>query len=326
MKEVNALTPAEVAGILRITKNTVYELIKRGELPAYRVGRKIRVDINDVEKYKKRGRKLDVVNDVNILLPDDKNQVVSIQQEDLLNLREAQSPAQGLVICGQDVLLDILTRRFEQLSGGIRAFRHYVGSFAGLLNLYQGKAQMAAIHLWDGDQDIYNIPYVRRLLPGMQAIVVHLACRMQGFYVAGGNPKGINDWRDLTGPGVVFVNREKGCGTRVLLDETLRLLKIDRRHITGYDTEENSHLAVASAVSRGEADVGLGCEKASLQVKGIDFIPLKKERYDLVIKKEDLEKPMFSLVVKIIQSAEFKLELQGLGDYDIEETGAVTEV
>lgn len=325
MKEDNTLTPAEVAGILRITKNTVYELIKRGELPAYRVGRKIRVDSNDVESYKKRGRKPDAANDVNMFLPANKELVNTVQQ-DLLNQREPQSFAHGLVICGQDVMLDILTRQLEKLAGETRAFRHQVGSFAGLLSLYQGKAQMAAIHLWDGDQDIYNIPYVRRLLPGMQAIVVHLACRMQGFYVAGGNPKGIKDWRDLTRPGVVLVNREKGCGTRVLLDEMLRLLKIDRRHIAGYDNEKNSHLAVASAVSRGEADVALGCEKASLQVKGIDFIPLKKERYELVIKKEDLDKPLFLLTVKIIQSAEFKLDLQGLGDYDIEETGAITEV
>lgn len=325
MREDNALTPAEVAEILRITKNTVYELIKRGELPAYRVGRKIRVDSNDVEHYKKRGRKPGAVNTANTLPPDHQDQVM-LAQHDLLNLTEPQSTTQGLVICGHDALLDILTSYFEKLSGGIRAFRHHVGSFAGLLNLYQGKAQMAAVHLWDGDQDIYNIPYVKRLLPGMPAVLVHLACRRQGFYVAGGNPKRIYDWRDLTRPGLVMVNREKGCGTRVLLDEMLRLLEIERGRITGYDHEENTHLAVASAVSRGEADVGLGCEKASLQVRGINFVPLKKERYDLVIKKEDLNKPIYSLIVQIIQSSEFKLELQGLGDYDTEETGKITEV
>lgn len=213
--------------------------------------------------------------------------------------------------------------RVMEHSCHVPAYRSHVGSFAGLASLYHGKAHLAAIHLWDGDTGEYNIPYVRRLLPGIPAVIVHLACRMQGFYVTRGNPKNIKGWSDLSRSDVLFVNREKGCGTRVLLDEKLRLLGIDRRSITGYDKEENNHLSVASTVARGEADVGLGNEKTSLQVRGLDFIPLHKERYELVMLQEDMEKPAFRAVMDILQSDDFKKELLGLGDYDLAETGRI---
>lgn len=320
MQEEISLTPEEVARILKIARNTVYELIKRGELPAYRVGRKFRVDLKDVETYKRQGKRTK-------LAPESASppcRTLPLQAK--TPLMEENHPSQGLLICGQDVLLDILARHLEKHPKGVRAFRHHGGSFTGLLSLYQGRAHMAAVHLWDGDSGIYNIPFVRRLMPGIPAVIVHLACRMQGFYVAGGNPKKIKDWHELTRRDVRFINREKGCGTRVLLDEKLRLLGIDRRLINGYDKEDYSHLAVASAVARGDADAGLGSEKASMQVRGIDFIPLHKERYELVIKKEDFEKPQFQTVIEIIQSGEFKAELRGLGDYDLTETGKIAGV
>lgn len=316
MKEESSLTPTEVASILKIAKNTVYELIKRGELTAYRVGRKIRVDIQDVEEYKKRGKNLDT-------LPPNAPAAETFSRVETSLAEKPEQSIQRLVICGQDVLLDILAYQLERHPNGTRAFRHQVGSATGLLALYQGKAHMASAHLWDGDTGIYNITYVRHLLFGVPAIIVHLACRMQGFYVAKGNPKEIKTWQDLSRPDIVFINREKGCGTRVLLDEQLRRLKVDRKSIKGYEREELSHLAVASAVARGEADVALGNEKASLQVRGIDFIPMQKERYELVIKKEDMDKPQFQAVIEILQSKQFKAELQGLGDYDLTETGKI---
>ena len=314
MREDASLTPEEVASVLRIARNTVYELIKRGELSAYRVGRKIRVDARDVEAYKKQGKQTESPLPANL-------------SRSPLTLSPAVSPAPdtpsaGMVICGQDVILDILTSHLEHQTGG-RAFRSYVGSMEGLLALYREKAHLTAAHLWDGDTDTYNVPYVRRLLPGIPAVVVHLAGRRQGFYVAAGNPKKVESWSDLLREDVRFVNREKGCGTRVLLDEKLRLAGLNRRLIQGYDREENSHLGVASAVARGEADVGLGNQKAALQVRGVDFVPLQNERYDLVMRREDLDKTMFRAVLEILRSPEYRRELAGLGDYDLSETGRI---
>lgn len=316
MKGDYSLTPEEVADILKIKKNTVYELVKRGEIPAYRVGRKIRIEFEDVEAYKERSKG---VKKESIFASS-----ISEMQKPLQEAKDVLSlPKQGIVICGLDILLDILTRHIENASEGISVYRNHVGSFPGLMALYTGKADMAGIHLWDSDSGTYNVPYIRRLLPGIPAIIVHLAIRTQGFYVQTGNPLKITAWQDLERPGLRIINREPGCGTRVLLDEKIRLLGLNRLNINGYSNEEYSHLAVASAVARGVADVALGNQKAAMQVRDIDFIPLQKERYELVMKEEDVPKPASQLVLNILNSHGFKEELEGVGDYELAETGRI---
>lgn len=305
MDSLSSLTPVEVAELLKITKNTVYELIKRGELPSYKVGKKIRVDIKDVEEYI-NSQKTGKIKDTQF-----NNKNISINN----NFK--------VIISGQDVILDILARSVEKKLDGVNTFRSYIGSYNALYELYNGRVSIASSHLWDFETDEYNSTFVKKLLPGIPCVLINLAYRMQGFYVAKGNPKEIKTWEDLTRPNITLVNREKGAGTRVLLDGKLRLLNFNGSHIKGYDNEELSHLGVASTVSRGIADVGLGNEKAALQVNNIDFIPLHKERYDLVIKKEDLQNPVYQTIINIINSAEFKAELQGLGGYDLTDTGKI---
>ncbi|NLC07393.1 MAG: helix-turn-helix transcriptional regulator [Syntrophomonadaceae bacterium] len=304
MTNNSALTPQEVADILKIAKNTVYELIKRGELNAYKVGKKIRVDLKDVENYKNRTKK----------------HIVNLNQ----NTTYEKAPKnRGFIISGQDILLDVLARHLKNHPNGIEALRSHEGSYNGLYALYQDRVQMATAHLWDSDTGEYNIPYVRRMLPGIPAVIIRLAGRIQGFYVRKGNPKGVHSWEDLKRQDLAIINREKGSGVRVLLDEHLRKLGILSKTIRGYEREYSSHLAVASAVARGEADLGIGNEKASLQVKDIDFIPLQPEKYDLVIKKENLNKAPFTAALDILRSREFKLEMEGIGGYDLTETGNI---
>ena len=315
-KESTPLTPAEVAEILKISKYTVYEMVKRGELPAYRVGKKIRVDSHDLQKYIDKGKGNEHAPDEHFV-----PSPASLLESPLLAVENTREP--GLIICGQDLSLDILGRYLEHHPAGMRAYRQNLGSFAGMLALYQDRADLAAIHLWDSDSNSYNIPYVRRLLPGIPAVIIHLGCRMQGFYVARGNPKHIKQWEDLIRPGIRFINREAGSGTRVLIDEQFRVLGINRQLVKGYENLEFSHLAVASAVSRGIVDVGVGNEKASMQVRDIDFIPLRQERYELVIKKEDINRTPVQAVLEILKSPAFKNELQGLGDYDLSEIGKI---
>lgn len=317
MIENTALTPQEVAEILKIAKNTVYELIKRGELNGYKVGKKIRVDLKDVEEYKNKSKNSSTSHVV-------KEKLVSSLPAETINISLDDSGSfNGFKICGQDLLLDILSRYLELNPYNITTFRSCVGSYNGLMALYMGKIQAATTHLWDSDSGQYNIPFVRRLLPGIPTVIIHLACRMQGFYVAKGNPKNIADWEDLRRNDITMINREKGCGTRILLDEHLKLLGIPSYTIKGYNRECFSHLAVASTVARGGADLALGNEKTSLQVKEVDFIPIQKERYELVIKKEDMGKPEFRALLEIIRSDAFKKELIGLGGYDLSETGNI---
>ena len=314
MNDNSALTPQEVADILKIVKNTVYELIKRGELNSYRVGKKIRVDTKDVNEYKNRTKSMKSNSQSDII--QDSTRVTAQLQEELPR-------NSGFVICGQDVLLDILSRYLQLHPNGVQALRSYVGSYNGLYALYQGNVQIATAHLWDGDTEQYNVPFVRRMLPGIPAVIIHLACRLQGFYVAKGNPKGVKGWEDLKRKDITIINREKGSGTRVLLDEHLRKLGVPSRSIKGYNRESTSHLAIASTVARGGADIGIGNEKSGLQVSGIDFIPLQTESYDLVVKKEDMNKAPFEAVVEILRSQDFKMELEGIGGYDLTEIGKI---
>ncbi|MDX9870970.1 MAG: helix-turn-helix transcriptional regulator [Clostridia bacterium] len=314
MTDTTALTPQEVADILRIAKNTVYELIKRGELNGYRVGKKVRVDLQDVEEYKNRTKQ------ARPSAPESPGAASGLRQ--IPQYHESASIG-NFIICGQDALLDILSRYLEAHSNGTRALRSYIGSYNGLYALYQGKVHVASAHMWDSETNTYNVPYVSKMLPGVPAMVINLASRTQGFYVAKGNPKNIRTWKDLAREGVSIVNREKGSGVRILLDEHLRKLRILPRDINGYDREYSSHLAIASAVARGEADAGIGNEKTGLQVPEIDFIPLQKENYDLIMKKEDQDKPVFQAIIEIIRSKEFITELKGLGGYDVAKTGQI---
>lgn len=322
MVENTALTPLEVAEILKISKNTVYEIIKRGELNSYRVGKKVRVDLSDVEEYKNRTKSNRSVTVKKGLSRSEDSSEFTQQSNRLLDDYGLQGN-RGLVICGQDIILDILSRHLMNHSKGTAAFRSYIGSYDGLYSLYHGKIQIATVHLWDGETGEYNVPYVKRLLPGTPAVIINLAGRMQGFYVKKGNPKNITGWEDLKRDDITIINREKGSGTRILLDEYLKKFKIDRNNLKGYDRECLTHLLAASAVVRGSADVALGNEKNGLQVQGIDFIPLHKEKYELVMKKEDLSKPGFQAVLEIIKSEDFRTELEGIGGYDLSELGKI---
>ncbi|MBU3154061.1 helix-turn-helix transcriptional regulator [Clostridium estertheticum] len=326
MEANSGLTTQEVAQVLNISKNTVYELIKRGELSSYRVGRKVRIDEIDIEKYKNKSRtniKTSSINVEQINVEKINNPIITS-----LNTKKdlpGSSYKSDFIICGQDILLDVLTRHLEQHPNGLQALRRYIGSYNGLVELYRGNINIATAHLWDCDTGVYNIPYVRRILPGVPCIIIHLVCRMQGFYVAKGNPKSITTWKDLTRSDVLMINRERGCGVRVLIDEKLCKLGIPWQSINGYESEALSHLAVASTVARGDADVAVGNEKAAQQVENIQFVPMQKERYDLIIKKDDINKPPFQAILEIINSKEFKEELRGIGGYDLTDTGKIVE-
>ena len=308
-------TPKEVAEILKISKFTVYELVKRGELRAYRVGRKIRIESADIENYKRESKGLVPIESL------------STPPLDPLaptgGLNHNLPTSENLVICGQDIVLDILTRYLEKQFPQVHFLRRYIGSIDGLIALYRSLANVVTAHLWDSDTDDYNTPYVRRLLPGHPTYVINLVYRMEGFYVAKGNPKNITTWTDLTKPEVRFINRERGSGARVLLDEQLRTLGIEHQNIIGYQDEEMTHLAIASKVARGEADVGLGIEKVAMQFVNLDFIPLQKERYDLVIRQEDLERPQFQALMSILKYPSFRNEVMGIGGYDISRMGEI---
>lgn len=305
-------TTEEIAKLLKISKLTVYDLIKKGELASYRVGKQMRVDASDLEAYKTRS----------------KNGQAYASRTDRDELSWGQSAIstalnRSLVITGQDVSLDILAKHIERSLPGHRPLREHVGSLDSLIAMYKGEADIVSTHLLDGDTGDYNLPYIRKLLIGSSYVVVNLVSRSAGLYVQKGNPLQIHQWTDLLQPELRLSNREKGSGARVLLDEQLRLHGIAASSIKGYEMEENNHLGVAGKVASGKADVGVGIEKAAYLVGGIDFVPLVQERYDLVMLKKPENQPLIGQVLHILQSEAFQSELASIQGYDLSLTGRI---
>lgn len=322
MESNTSLKPQEVADMLKITRNMVYRMIRRGELQGYRVGNKVRVDLEDVEAYKKLNKKTkmsEMRSDVSPAAGEDEKMPLLHQEDCLIEKSD-------FVICGQDVILDVLTDFLMRHPHGVVPQRSYAGSYTGLCALYRDDVQVAAVHLWNGETGEYNLPYVKMLMPGVHAAVIRLASRRQGFCVIQGNPKSISKWEDLKRGGLTIANRQKGSATRILLDEHLKQLNIPENSLPGYRRELPTNLIAASIVARGGADVALCDEKTASQVQNVEFIPLQTEQFDLVMRQENLERQPFNAMLEIIRSSEFKEIISGIGGYDLTETGKMIEL
>ncbi len=305
------LTAQEVADMLKITKNTVYELVKRGEIGSCKVGKKIRIDLADVQAFTGQTRTVAQKTHSN---PVDFGQIESKNLAD-------DSCISGMIVSGQDIALDMIVDRLNQRFEGLNACRSAMGSYNSIYALYQGKVNIATSHLWDSELDEYNVSYVTKMMPGIPVLIIRMVRRNQGFYIKEGNPQNITGWQDLLREDIILANREKGSGTRVLLDEKLRQMGVYGSSIKGYNKEFYSHLAVASAVVKNEANVGLGSEKGVQQVSGLEFIKLQTESYDLIMRMEDAQKPQYKAVLEIMASGGYKRDLQSIGCYDTSETG-----
>ncbi|GKV68221.1 hypothetical protein NCCP2716_07190 [Sporosarcina sp. NCCP-2716] len=315
-------TTEDIAELLQVSKLTVYDLIKKGEIVAYRVGRQMRVDADDFEAYKNRMKG-------GSPLPAENRETPIPEPAPLETVKPAASapppetrPTQIVIISGQDVTLDLLANAISSASPNFRTLRSHTGSLASLFALVQGEADLVSTHLFDGDTGSYNLPYIRRILTGREYTVVHLLSRTAGFYVQPGNPKQLTGWRDLNRNDIRFVNREIGSGIRVLTDERLRLEGILPKTVHGYDNFEQTHLAVASKVASGEADVGVGIEKTA-QLVGADFVPLAAEQVDLVMLKRPDNAAFRDTVLSTLQSAAFKKELAAIQGYDFSRLGQI---
>jgi molybdate-binding protein/DNA-binding transcriptional regulator YhcF (GntR family) len=227
------------------------------------------------------------------------------------------------IVGSHDLALNLLLSLLKQSVDGIRTEVTYAGSLGGLIALQEERAHLAGIHLLDEETGEYNYPYIKRILPGIEIAVVHLAYRIQGLMVSPGNPKQINGLTDLRRPEVIFINRQKGSGTRVLLDLRLRQNGILPSEVRGYEQTLDTHLAVGSAIIHGKADTGLGIEAAARSC-GLDFLPLFRERYDLVIPKENYRRKLLAPLLELVVSEDFRRIVDQVGGYDTSETGMTT--
>ena len=236
-------------------------------------------------------------------------------------LRDLDRVRRTVVAIGShDLVLDLAANALRRVDPALTLASSNVGSLGGLVALRDGLCHLAGSHLLDPATGEYTLPYVDRVLGDREIAVVRLVHRAQGLLVPPGNPARLGGLADLARPGLRYVNRQRGAGTRVLLDTELGRLGIDPSAVSGYEREEPTHLAVAAAVAAGRADCGLGI-LAAARAFGLDFVPVAREPYDLVLPAELLPDPLLHPLWGILASEEFRASVRALGGYGTEETG-----
>jgi putative molybdopterin biosynthesis protein len=236
-------------------------------------------------------------------------------------LRGVSEIERTIVITGShDLVLDLAASALRERDPRLTLASSNVGSLGGLTALRDGLCHLAGSHLLDPATGDYTLPYVDRLLPGRDLAVIRLAHREQGLIVAPGNPLGLAGIGDLVRPGLRYVNRQRGAGTRVLLDHELAQHRIEPSAVHGYEREEHTHLAVAAAVAADRADCGLGV-LAAARAFGLDFVPVAREPYDLVLERMTVEEPLLEPLWELLAASDFRAAVNELGGYDTAEMG-----
>lgn len=229
-----------------------------------------------------------------------------------------------LAIGSHDLTLDLIAQ-FLAEQGDVRLASANVGSLGGLVALRRGECHIAGSHLLDPQTGVYNQSYVRRYLPNEDVVLLTLVGRAQGWLVPPGNPKKIQGWDAAARNDLQLVNRQRGAGTRVLLDFELEKLGVLPEQVQGYSREEYTHLAVAAAVASGTADFGLGIQAAARALQ-LDFVPLAHEQYDLIMTQQTYESDRIRPLLALLQNDRFKTAVAALPGYDVSVMGQVVEI
>lgn len=300
-------TAQEVADRLKIKKNTVYELIKRGELPSSKIGKQLRVSEEQLAGYLQGSYHEDGGSAAAF---------AGFAPESSLLKRDYLLHSSGLIISGQSSpALDFLLSQLSAHPEGLPALQSHLNTYDGLYALYFGKVHVASASLPPRD--------ISALAPGIPLAAVCMYEYPLGFFVKKGNPKRIREFEDLTRNDVILSNREKGSARRIFLDRRLQALGIPRQEISGYKNELVSDFATAAMIANGKADAALGEEYAVRQYPTLEFVPLDTCPLYLVMEAASLEKPGFQALTKIVQSEDFKLGLRSQTGYDTRRTGEI---
>ena len=229
-----------------------------------------------------------------------------------------------LAIGSHDPLLDELAELLHRENPEMCLSSAHVGSMGGIMAVKRGECHLAGTHLLDENDGSYNTSYIRKYFPDGGVSLVECVCRIQGIMVQKGNPKGIAGISDLTREGLRYVNRQKGSGTRVLMDYLCRKEDIDTGKIYGYDREEFTHTSVAAQIASGTADAGMGILSAA-RIYDLDFIPVCQEQYDLLIPDSAWNLPQMQKLISVLQSDAFRNRLAQMGGYEINNPGRVRQ-
>ena len=291
----------EVARYLDIHEKQVYALIKTKKIPASRVTGKWLFPKSVIDGW-----------------------IEANARSGLEQARQKSERIAGALLASgsNDPVLDILQTCLRKAHPEFFVFSANTGSLAGLEALEKGFTDLAWSHLLDPETGEYNIPYLERVAPGVKAVVVNLFYRELGFVIARGNPLGITRFADLVRPGVRFVNRQAGSGTRLLLDHHLGKAGIPADRISGYDQEVYTHIEVGLAILSGEADTGIATAAVSTLL-GLDFIPVTKERFDMICDQSTFFQKGVQALMEVLNGDLFRKRVENLGSYDFGSAGRI---
>lgn len=317
-------TPQEVADRLKIKKATVYELIKRGELNATKIGRQIRISQEQLDQYLqvpsesipgniKGSQPLIPVNDIPRF-----TSVSAIRQTDyLLN-------TSGLIISSQESrVVELLLSQLDKNPESLPMLHSYMNEYNSLYSLYYEKTHMS-LTCFPSDKKGQNLTQIKNLMPGKELAVLSI-CRLScGLYVKRGNPMDIRSVKDLLRPDIRFVNREPGSGYRMFLDSYFLENKLKKETPSSFQKECLSHMSAANAVASDAADVSIGDISQLMSYPQLESVPLANFSMDLVFLKSDLNNPTISLILEAVNSREFKNSLLSFKGYNTRDTGHCT--
>lgn len=294
------MSTREVAAYLGVHEKQVYVLVKRGAIPATRVTGKYLFPRRLIDEWIERHARLDP--------PDD---------------ARARRLETSLMAAGSnDLALETLQGLLLREERDCYLFSASTGSRGGLAALAAGRADLALSHLLDAESGEYNVPFVRRELMGIPAVVVTLFHRELGLVIAPDNPKRVTGFADLARPGVRFVNRQAGSGTRLLVDARLAEAGVATGRVAGYRHEVRTHLEVGLEVLHGAADVGVAAASAARLLR-LDFVPVVRERFDIVLPRAIYFARPVQRLLEVVAGKRFREQVRRIGGYGTEESGRV---
>ena len=230
-----------------------------------------------------------------------------------------------VVIGSHDPLLDELANLMHLEDGSVYMSSAHVGSMGGIMAIRRGEAHAAGCHLLDTETGEYNTAFIKKYFPKGGVKLLRCVGRQQGLMLQKGNPLGIEKFADIARPGLRFVNRQKGSGTRILTDYLCKKEGLAPETIYGYDREELTHTSVAAQLASGSADAGMGIYSAA-QLYDLDFLPVCIEEYDLIIPDHAWESPMVRQMAATLKSQAFREKILSMGGYTLDRPGEIIEI
>ncbi len=295
------MSTKEVARYLGINEKQVYLLVKSKKIPSTRVTGKWVFPKRLVDEWIEKNAKLG--------LEEAKRKVKVISG--------------ALISSGSnDPLLDILQSELRKRHPELFLFSTNIGSTEGLKALNAGYTDIAWSHLFDPETGEYNVPFLKIYIPNIESVVINLFYRELGFVVPKGNPLKLKGFSDLKKKGIIFVNRQKGSGTRLLIDQYLNEFKIDPEEVSGYENEVNTHLEVGFSILNKKANVGVASVAVS-KLLGLHFIPITKERFDMIISRDLFFNKGIQAIIDLLHTREFIAKVEGIGGYDLRDSGRI---